>query len=266
MRKFYATIFFALMTLTASAQSADAVYVRVDFNLNPWNLPVSIPNRDTAPNNGWGVSWSLVEDVTGCFTDTHVFDWDVNGEKILLTLTPANYKLTDYDNALVKTHNLDITEEPIETMLWMRRGSTLSFKAPESMWFEKIAFNKYRNWANGSLYSSELTNYETIWGKDSVKVRETVSGGQTYRLDCWSGDSVEWSLPECTGNTFLRYIDIWLLPRKTTGINELKANSRSVSVSTLDGVLLRRERNHENAFEGLRKGIYIVNGKKYVVK
>ena len=257
MKKFFTSMLFAFVAIAASAQSPNATYIRIDFNLNPWNLPVSIPNRDKDPNGGWGINWALVDDETGCFEDTHTFDWPVSeGETIQMVLTPSNWKLTDYMNAMVKTHNLDMTDEPVETMLWMRRGSTMTFKAPKSMWFEKMAFDKYRNWANGSLYSSEVTNNQTVWGKDSVKVRNG--------LDCWSGDSVEWSLPECTGNSFLRYIDVWLLPRDgSSGISTVKAkDALQGNVYTVDGVLLRRN----GKLEGLRKGIYIIDGRKYVVK
>ena len=40
------------------------------------------------------------------------------------------------------------------------------------MWFEKVAFETYRGWASGGLYSDEInTNHQHVWGKDSVKVR-----------------------------------------------------------------------------------------------
>lgn len=222
MKKLYATIAAALMALTANAQT-DTLHVCIDFNQNPWNLPVSIPNRDLDPNGGWGINWAKVDDETGCFLNTHTFDWNVSeGETIQLVLTPSNWKLTDYMNAMVKTHNLDMADEPIETMLWMRRGSTLTFKAPDSYWFAYVKFGEYRNWASGSLHSGDDTNSHHVWHKDSVKTKTTMNAGQELVQECWSGDSIEWSLPECTGNTYLRTIDVWLLPRK--GINTGIAN------------------------------------------
>lgn len=270
MKKFYTTMLLVFMAMTASAQNeSDATYVRFDFNLNPWNLPVSIPNRYKVDAQGnweetWGVNWSLVDDETGCFAETHTFDWEVSeGEVIQLVLTPANYKLSDYDNAMVKTRNIDLTGEPIETMLWTRKGSTMTFKAPKSMWFFKMAFDRYRNWASGSLYSSDETNHQVIWGKDSLQVKTSTAGGTVTNLECWSGDSVQWSLPECTGSTFLRYIDIWLLPRNTAGITNVRiSDAKAGDVLTIDGVLVRRN----GKLEGLRKGVYIVDGKKVVVK
>lgn len=221
MKKLYATMVMALVAMTASAQqTTDSTYVRIDFNLNPWNLPVSIPNRDKGENK----NWSLVEDETGCFQNTHVFDWEVSeGETIQLELTPSNWKLTDYMNAMVYTHDLNTEGEPMLTMLWMRRGSQLTLKAPKSYWFAKVAFDYYRNWASGSLYSGEATGGLFVWGKDSLQNKVWAATGEL--LPCWSGDSVQWSLPECTGNTYLKYIDVWLLPREgvQTAIDELPA-------------------------------------------
>ena len=258
MKNFYATILMALMATTASAQQQDSVKVRIDFNLNPWELPVSIPNRDLPGGKG---NWALVDDETGCFEDTHTFDWQVSeGETIQLVLTPANYKLTDYMNAMVYTHNLNESDEPFETMLWMRRGSALTFKAPKSYWFAKVAIDNYRNWSSGSMYSGDDTNNQHIWGKDSVQSKVWAATGDV--LPCWSGDSVEWSLPECTGNTYLRYIDVWLLPRQVDepivdGIQDQIVNRQSVNRKYFD-----LQGRKLNAAPG--KGIYISNGRKIV--
>ena len=257
MRKLYATMLMAFVALTASAQQQDSTYVRVDFNLNPWQLPVSIPNRDLPGGSG---NWSVVDDETGWIGETHTFDWPVGDETLQIVLTPSNYMLTDYDNAMVYTHNLNETDEPFETMLWTRRGSTMTFKAPASYWFAKVAFEIYRNWSSGSLYSGDDTNNMHIWGKDSLKNKVWEATGDI--LPCWSGDSVEWSLPECTGNTYFRYIDFWLLPRESSGITTQRTEARRGQVLSIDGILMRRDGN----LEGLRKGIYIVDGKKRVVR
>lgn len=267
MKCFYLTMLFLLTAVYASAQSSDATFVRIDFNQNPWNLPVSIPNRDTAPNDGWGVSWSKLDDETGSLYDTYTFDWQVSeGEIIQVVLTPSNYKSGAHDNAMVYTRDLEKEDEPFCTMLWTYQGSQLTFKAPKSMWFEKVAFETYRGWASGGLYSDEKnTNYQHVWGKDSVKVRPYYdnNGNVDYTADCWSGDSVEWSLPECTSATRFHYIDIWLLPRNTTGISNVStSNAKAGDVLTLDGMLVRRN----GKLEGLRKGVYIVDGKKRVIK
>ena len=260
MKKIYTTLAMMFIAITASAQT-DSIRVRIDFNENPWGLPVSIPNRDKGmlKENGKTYNWSVVDDETGIITDTYTFDRAVGNGKIQLVLTPANPKLSDYDNAMVMTHDLNEADEPIITMLWMRRGSQLAFKAPDDLWFAKVVFGEYRNWSSGSLYSSDLTDGHHVWGKDSVKTRITTAGGQEYILDCWSGDSVDWTLPECTGNTYLKYIDIWLLPRDAeayaAGISEKRATlPRDEQLFDLQG---RRSK-------ATRRGIYVTGGKKVV--
>ena len=258
MKKLYATLLMAFVAVTASAQQAnDSLYVRIDFNENIWNLPVSIPNRDMPGGSG---NWATVDDETGCFADTHTFDVEVaEGQVIQLELTPSNWKLTDYMNAMVYTHDLNTTDEPLITMLWMRRGSQLTFKAPADYWFAKVAFDNYRNWASGSLYSGDDTDGQHVWGKDSVKTRIWEATGDV--LPCWEGDSIEWSLPECTGNTYLRYIDVWLLPRKASepvvdGITERTATlPRTETLFDLQGRRLKA---------APRRGIYVKDKRKIV--
>ena len=83
------------------------------------------------------------------------------------------------------------------------------------------------------------------------------------QMECWSGDSIEWSLPECTSATRFQYIDMWLLPRNTAGISNVRTSeAKAGDVVTLDGVVVRRQ----GKLEGLRKGVYIQNGKKVIVK
>jgi len=254
MKKFYTMVALAFSAITAAAQSPDAVYVQMNFNENPWGLPVSAMK-----------GWSNYADENGVFAADQTFTVDVNGEQLKMVLTPSNYKLTDYDNALVRGEDPDDGDK-VKTILMTRTGSKMTFIAPPSMWMEKVAFETYRRWSSGSLYSDEKnTNNQHVWGKDSVKTREGfnwVDGKQIpTTFECWIGDSVEWSLPACTGQTYLHWIDFWLLPRNgAAGITEARSNTNAGNVHTLNGVLLRRN----GKVEGLRKGIYIVNGKKVV--
>ena len=250
MKKLYATAVLAFVAITMNAQQ-DSTYVRMSFNDNPWNLPVSAMK-----------GWSNYADENGCLRDTHTFALDVDGEELQMVLTPTDYRQTDYDNAMVRGEDPDDGDK-VKTILMTRIGSTMTFIAPPSKWFAKVAFNTYRRWSSGSLYSGDATNNMHVWGKDSVQVRYQTSAGVEYELPCWSGDSVEWSLPECTGQTYLHYIDFWLLPRPVdAGISEQKVEGKAAEVMTLDGMLLRRD----GQVDGLKKGIYIVGGKKKVVK
>lgn len=248
MKKLYATMVMAFAAMTASAQqTTDSTFVRMSFNDNPWNLPTSEMK-----------GWSQYNDEKGCLSDTHTFSLDVNGEELKVILTPSNYKLTDWENCMVRGEDPDDGDK-VKTILMARQGSQFTFQAPASMWFAKVAFETYRRWSSGSLYSGSATNNQHVWGKDSLKIRYSTAGGQQYELECWSGDSIEWSLPECTGQTYLHYIDFWLLPREgvQTGIEEAAAATlpRQEMLFDLQGRRL-------NAMP--RKGVYIIGRRKIV--
>jgi len=250
MKKFYSLAVLTVCALAASAQAQDSTYVRMSFNDNPWNLPVSAMK-----------GWSNYDDETGCLTENTTFTVDVNGEELRMVLTPSNYKLTDYENCMVRGEDYDDGNK-VKTILFTRTGSVMTFIAPPSMWMAKVAFETYRRWSSGGLYSSDITDNQHVWGKDSVKVRYYMDAGVEKSYGCWEGDSVEWSLPECTGQTYLHWIDFWLLPRVESGITELNTEGKAGDILTLDGMLLRRD----GRTEGLKKGIYIIDGKKYIIK
>ena len=248
MKKLYAVAALLAVSLSTEAQQ-DSTYVRMSFNDNPWNLSVSEMK-----------GWANYADENGILTDTHTFTIDVNGEELKMVLTPTNPKLTDYENAMVRGEDLDGI---VKTVLMTRAGSTMTFVAPPSMWFAKVAFETYRRWSSGGLYSSDATNNQHVWGKDSVKVRYYMEAGEEKSYGCWEGDSIEWSLPECTGQTYLHWIDFWLLPRPVdTAIREQPMEAKEADVLSLDGMLLRRD----GQTESLKKGIYIVGRKKIVVR
>ena len=97
MKKLYATMVMAFAAMTASAQqTTDSTFVRMSFNDNPWNLPTSEMK-----------GWSQYNDEKGCLSDTHTFSLDVNGEELKVILTPSNYKLTDWENCMVRGEDPD---------------------------------------------------------------------------------------------------------------------------------------------------------------
>lgn len=254
MKKIYAMMLCGLIAVAAHAQQ-DSVYVRMSFNENPWNLPVSEMK-----------GWANYADENGVLKTTHTFSVDVNGEPLNVVLTPSDLDETDYYNAMVRGEDLDGV---VKTVLMARTGSTFTFQAPPSMWMAKVAFETYRRWSSGSLYSGDATNNQHVWGKDSVKTRIYKNGALEEEYECWHGDSVEWGLPVCTGQTYLHYIDFWLLPRGgEAGISEVeqRAAAGRVSVVALNGMVLRRDRPRRDALNGLRPGLYIVDGRKVVVK
>ena len=55
MKKLYTTIAVAFMAMTSMAQEQnDTTYVMFDFNLNPWNYPL------TTEMKGWGPKYEAV--------------------------------------------------------------------------------------------------------------------------------------------------------------------------------------------------------------
>jgi|GEM_PF-2467150 len=259
MKKFLQTkiIVAALALMSASAATAqDSTYVHFDFNANPWGLP-------TCGISGW--SRLDYEPSTAILSKATELTWDVNGKNLTVTVYPSDLDETDYENAMAKGENYD--NGATETFLYTFTGSYLKFTAPEGMSMAKAAFSTYRRWSNGSLYSSELTDGLHVWGPDSAKTKTVTVAGTEYVYDCWSGDSVEWQLPLCTGQTIFRYIDFWLLPLDRSGITEMKMDDDElVDVVAPNGVVMRRNAERSAATADLPKGIYIVDKKKVVVR
>ena len=54
-------------------------------------------------------------------------------------------------------------------------------------------------------------------------------------------------------------MDLRLVPDGTVGISELRSEGQSEKATTLDGRTVNRS-------SGLRKGIYIIDGKKHVIR
>jgi hypothetical protein len=71
-----------------------------------------------------------------------------------------------------------------------------------------------------------------------------------------------------TQNAYLRYIDIYSTNDEVDGIQTAAVVNpdAAVKVYSVDGRLVRSHARLANALQGLQRGIYIVNGKKFVVQ
>lgn len=256
---------FAICSASAFAEN-DSIKVRMDFNENPWGM-ATCPYRT---NDNGRKSWSYpsYEPEAARLTKTTVFEVPACGDKISVTVTPSDLDETDYDNALVRDENYN-NNDVVETYLYAYTGSKITLKAPKGYYMAKVAFDTYRSWASGGLYSGEATNGLHVWGPDTVKVRTSMASGVETKIDCWSGDSVEWSLPAVTSCTRLRYIDFWLLPCNSDA-TVIKAitmeDDNNVIVTHIDGSVVRRCNREDDPVADLPKGVYIVEGKKFVVR
>lgn len=266
MRKFYATLCLAMMAMTSFAQEQnDTTYVMMDFNQNPWGYPVTEVTKGWAPDY---TDW----DSPGAILDNKDFSWPVSegsSKKVKVTLYAvdldeyekvsvyASYELDEADAAALGT-NAQKT-----TMLYTTNGTTMRFEAPDGYKFGKMVFYNFRN-ANflvGDEYEEEFEyvyNNETfkqklkVWTPDSPKKNQ-------YDYDIWEGDAknILFNYPYFSA-VFVK-IDIRLVSDGTAGITELKKDDSEGQAFTLDGRAVSKSNT-------LQKGLYISNGKKYVVK
>ena len=266
MRKFYATLCLAMMAMTSFAQEQnDTTYVMMDFNQNPWGYPV------TEVTKGWAPDYTDRES-PGAILDNKDFSWPVSegsSKKVKVTLYAvdldeyekvsvyASYELDEADAAALGT-NAQKT-----TMLYTTNGTTMRFEAPDGYKFGKMVFYNFRN-ANflvGDEYEEEFEyvyNNETfkqklkVWTPDSPKKNQ-------YDYDIWEGDAKNILLNYPYFSAVFVKIDIRLVSDGTAGITELKKDDSEGQAFTLDGRAVSKSNT-------LQKGLYISNGKKYVVK
>lgn len=254
------TLLCTTIALSASAQN-DSIKVTMDFNENPWNIPTCPYLVKANGKKSW--SYPSYEPAESRLDKTTVFEVATCGGKLTMTVTPADLDETDYDNAMVRDEDYDETETVIHTFLYMFIGSTMKFDAPKNYRMAKVKFNNYRTWTSGGLSANDLT-----WGPDTAKIHINYNdkGEETYRIDSWYGDATSWSTPAATGGTRLRSIEFWLLPSDPSAIRLAATEQKSFDVVSVNGTLVRRASNLDSAVADLPKGVYIIEGKKYVVK
>ena len=266
MKKFYSTLLFALMSLTAFAQAqSDTTYVMLDFNLNPWNYPVGEVTK------GWNPDYTDW-DAPGAILNDQDFSWpiaDGSAEKVKVTVYAvdldeyskvpyyASYELNDAEAAA-----LGIAAGKTN-MLYTQTGTTMRFEAPAGYEFGKMVFYTYRN-SNilvGDEYD-EVYEYEydgstftqklKVWTPASPKKNQ-------YDYNIWEGDAKNILFNYPFFSVVFVKIDIRLVPENVSGIKEVSSQPSAIIPSyTLDGRAVKRD--------GLHKGIYIKDGKKHVVK
>ena len=154
----------AMLCASAFAQQ-DTVYVRMDFNANPWNHPTASIIK------GWStVDWDNAP-AGSIFSKTTEFPIAVGESTLKMTLTPSDLDETDYENVYVNGPNYDIDMDGsvMENFLFTYTGSRMTFTAPEGYSMTRASFEVYRTWASGSLSMNPVTNNHT-WGPDSAKV------------------------------------------------------------------------------------------------
>ena len=264
MRKIYATVCLAMMAMTSFAQEQnDTTYVMMDFTQNPWNYSVTEVTTGWAPDyKDWNSPGAILKE-----TD---FSWPVSegsAEKIKVTLYAVD--LDEYEKVSVyasfELDEADVAALGINagktTMLYTQNGTTMRFEAPNGYKFGKMVFYNYRN-ANFLVGDEYEEEFEYVYNNDTFKQKLKVWTPDSpqknqYDYNIWEGDAknILFNYPYFSA-VFVK-IDIRLVPDGSAGIKEMKSeDSNEGQVFTLDG----RAANKSN------KGLYISNGKKYVVK
>lgn len=254
-----------MMAMTSFAQEQnDTTYVMMDFTQNPWGYPVREITKGWSPDC---TDW----DSQGALLDNTDFSWSVgNGSenKIKVTLYAVDIDESEKVSVLGlvdpegEAVSLGVTTEKI-VVLYTVPGTTMRFEAPQGYKFGKMVFYCFHtpNFLVGDDYEEEFEYvYDNQTFKHKLKVWTPNSPKKNqYDYDIWEGDdkNILFNYPNFSAN-FVK-IDIRLVSDGTVGITELKKDDSGSQIYTLDGRTV-------NKSEALRKGLYVGNGKKYVVK
>ena len=267
MKKFYTTLLLALVAMTASAQTQnDTTYVMLNFNENPWNYPVRTVTEGWNPDyTDWDSPGAIDKDTdfswplsAGSDTKVKVTVTAVDLEEYNLISVYAAYELNDAEAASLHT------DAGLTKMLYTKPGTTMRFEAPAGYKFGKLVFYDYRgnNFLVGDDYeevhyyvynNNPLDHKLKFWTLASPKKNQ-------YGTQMWDGDdkNILFNCPTFSG--VIVKVDMRLVPDGSSGISNLQTTKKeSNTMTTLDGRTV-------NKSEGLRKGVYIVDGKKVVVK
>lgn len=264
MKKIYFTLLLACISLTAFAQEQnDTTYVMFDFNQNPWNYPYATEVKGWSPNYDYEV---------GAIYNETEFSWPLSegsDKNVVITVYPVDLDEYDYPAYLYKTEEYGVGEKdsegkyPMFIMLYTNPGTSMRFKAPEGYKFGKMMFYDYRS-SYYTLETEEIVKaYRSgSWHDDTHKIWiPTTPKKDKYGSDCWEGDETNILFNNITNfkGVFMK-IDMRLVPDGSAGINDLQATKKeSSTMTTLDGRIVKSQ-------EAASKGIYIIDGKKHIVK
>ena len=262
MKKIYTLAAMLMLASAAFAQeTTDTIKVMFDFNLNPWNYPVSTTIK------GWNPDYD--DEKGAIFKDTD-FPWPIaKGSDKNIVVTVYAVDLDEYNRpaVLARFENYDVKtadeqNDSVMTMLFTNPGTSMRFKAPAGYKFAKMMFYDYRQ-SYYTLETEEVVKAYRFgsWHDDTHKIWiPTTPRKNQYGDNCWEGDETNIlfnNIANFKGN-FMK-IDMRLVPDGSTGISNAKTVQQKLStVTTLDGRAI--------GCKDLRKGIYIQNGKKIVVK
>ena len=174
MKKIYSTLLLAFVSLTAFAaqEQNDTTYVMFDFNLNPWNYPL------TTTMKGWGPDY---DDETGAIFEDKDFTWPVaEGSDKLINVTVFAVDLSEFNKPAVyaKVDNdgdgqaAGYTCDKIN-VLFTNPGTRMRFKAPVGQ---------------GTAFSAEKDTVVVV--TDTVTVDKKAKPAKKPRHECCEDTTV----------------------------------------------------------------------------
>lgn len=263
MKKFYTTIVLAMMAMTSMAQEAnDTTYVMFDFNLNPWNYPVTTTRGKTYTPD--------YDDETGAILKETDFTWPIaEGSDKLITVTVYPIDWDEYEKpaVLARYENFDVKcydgkTDSVMTMLFTNPGTTMRFKAPEGYKFGKMMFFEYRS-SYFLLDTEEKIEVYRLgnWHEDTHKIwiPSTPKVNQN-NLDCWEGDETNILFNNVANfKAIFTKIDMRLVPDGNAGVVGIKTEEGKGGSALFD---LQGRRLKDHAPQ--HRGVYITGGKKVV--
>ena len=260
MKKLYTTLLMTMMAMTSFAQEQnDTTYVMFDFNLNPWNYPVS-----AGAEKGWNADY---DDETGAiFKDTD-FPWPIaEGSDKNIVVTVYAVDLDEYSKPAVLCRRTCVAagvqaadgSDSIMTMLFTNPGTTMRFKAPEGYKFGKMVFYNYRspNFLVGDEY--EETHIDAGGHEETLKYwvpKSPKSNQSGYEM--WQGDATDVLFVFAYFNAHFMKMDLRLVPDGTSAIGEaVKSRPEASACFDLQGRRMASSRP--------KKGICVSEGRKIV--
>jgi len=286
MKKIFATVLLLTAAFTASAQDANNdILVTLDFNQNPWKHSV----RQSTDKEAWGGTQVCPKgtadyyDLDGSIMTDTDFSWPMpegsgSTDKIKVTLYAVdldeytavsvygNYPLNDAEAAGC------CVEAGYKNILFTRPGTTMRFESPIGFSFKKLTFHcysmsniltgdgaydeEYEYTYNGNTFKTK----RKYWTPESPKFYEGETGGTPFKYSMWDGDATNVLFNYVYFSAYFVKIDMTLTPTGGAGITDVKTTAAHANkVVTLDG---RQATDSKH----LSKGVYIVNGKKVVIK
>ena len=180
--------------------------------------------------------------------------WTINQYKLTFMVDDAEYKTMDVDYGAVIKAESDPEKEGYTFSGWSGIPETMpdhDVTVTGSFTINSYTLTIY---LNDELYSTETVEYGTALNIENPTVPEG------YIFDGWS-ETVPETMPAHDVDIYGNYSK-----DSTSGVDFNFAGDSVVTVYTLSGILICKDKKWSEIADTLAKGIYIVSGKKVIIK